>query len=384
MSKVVKESIKFVERYFFPLGLPFIRVLKKREDRKTLLDNARKARKILFVKLGRVGEAILTLPVLREANKNGIKIDVLCTNYSEKVYRNQRFISKVWVWDYNPLGLLPIFLKLRKQSYDFVVDGEPFSTASAIYAYFISRTVGFKGLRRDVLYDIKIRYNDKKHVTLVYFDLFSPFLVKAPKKVKLVSIQYSKKDKQHAKNLVRKFRMKKKVVFSLSSGEAAPMRRWPLERWLSLYRKMRGEYGDKFVLFLVGRKEDSKLNEKFISGLSKQEKAGVVDLSGKTSILGLTAFLSFVDLLISNDSGTVHVASSVNTPTIGLYGPETPVRFGPLSKKNIAIYKAGKLPCAPCINVHKGQIPKVCPICKGKAIKLITVEDVFKAVKKML
>ena len=52
----------------------------------------------------------------------------------------------------------------------------------------------------------------------------------------------------------------------------------------------------------------------------------------------------------------MHIAAAMNVKAIGLFGPNLPVRFGPLNKKSKAIYK--EMPCSPCINVHKGQVPE--------------------------
>ena len=48
---------------------------------------------------------------------------------------------------------------------------------------------------------------------------------------------------------------------------------------------------------------------------------------------------------------------SKHTKTIGLFGPNLPVRFGPYGKKNVSIYKGHNCQYSPCINVHKGQVP---------------------------
>ena len=78
----------------------------------------------------------------------------------------------------------------------------------------------------------------------------------------------------------------------------------------------------------------------------------------------------------------MHIASAMNIKTIGLFGPNTPTRFGPLNKKSKAIYK--KMPCSPCINVHKGQVPECfySEVSKDfqKCMKEIKVNDVLRYV----
>lgn len=61
------------------------------------------------------------------------------------------------------------------------------------------------------------------------------------------------------------------------------------------------------------------------------------------------ALLARADVLLSNDTGPVHLASQLGTPVLAFYGPNTPVLYGPLSAGSRAFYR--DLPCSPCITV---------------------------------
>jgi len=82
----------------------------------------------------------------------------------------------------------------------------------------------------------------------------------------------------------------------------------------------------------------------------------------------------------------MHVAAAQGVKTIGLFGPNLPVRWHPFGRRNISLYK--KVGCSPCINTHLGQVPE----CKWeidskeykKCMNKITVDDVMKAVGKIV
>ena len=87
-------------------------------------------------------------------------------------------------------------------------------------------------------------------------------------------------------------------------------------------------------------------------------------------------------MFIGNDAGPMHIAAAQGVKTIGLFGPNLPVRFGPYGKKNESIYRGHNCQYSPCINVHKGKVPD-CLYPKNsrdyqKCMKNIKVREVLK------
>ncbi|MFM8552671.1 MAG: glycosyltransferase family 9 protein, partial [Nitrospiraceae bacterium] len=71
-----------------------------------------------------------------------------------------------------------------------------------------------------------------------------------------------------------------------------------------------------------------------------------VDLTGQTQLGHLPALLQAASLLITNDSGPMHVAAAVGTPVVALFGPTNPVRTGPYGAGHRVL--ASRVPCSPC------------------------------------
>jgi heptosyltransferase II len=116
-----------------------------------------------------------------------------------------------------------------------------------------------------------------------------------------------------------------------------PVKQWPLENFRALAVKLLAGY--KMNLVIVGGKEEMSRSAEYFSGLD----ARAVNLAGKTSLPQLAAVLKKARVLISGDSGPVHLACCVGTPVVALFRNDIPgkgpVRWGPVSKGSLVIAK---------------------------------------------
>jgi len=97
--------------------------------------------------------------------------------------------------------------------------------------------------------------------------------------------------------------------------------------------------------------------------------------------LGKTVYLiEKCNMFIGNDGGPMHIGAAQGVKTIGLFGPETPVIFGPFNKGNISLFKG--IECSPCIKIYEGKYMK-CKYEENKCLKLISVEEVLRAVERL-
>jgi ADP-heptose:LPS heptosyltransferase len=97
------------------------------------------------------------------------------------------------------------------------------------------------------------------------------------------------------------------------------------------------------VVLIGGR--DDKADAQAIRGMMSVTP---IDLTGETSVGQLPALLSSASLLITNDSGPMHVAAAVGTPVVALFGPTSPVRTGPYGAGHRVL--THELPCRPCFS----------------------------------
>ncbi|MCK5107100.1 MAG: glycosyltransferase family 9 protein [Nanoarchaeota archaeon] len=329
-------------------------------------------KKILIVRLWAIGESILTLPMIDALKKKfpKAKIDILINNspYQQIFYQNKNINKLVY---FSPFVLLKHFKK-----YDLAIDTEPFFNISAISSFMLAKkSIGFNKKLRSLLYNIKINYNDKHHVVETYMDMLRPFnIYKKPKK--LIKLKYPQSAKIKIKKLLEQNDIKKSdftVGFFAGASQNDPSRRWPEKNFAQIADYLISKKQAKIIL--LGLHSEQILNQN-IKKLTKNKKQ-ITDLTGKTKLPETFALIEKFNLFISNDSGPMHISAAQGTKTIGLFGPNTPLRFGPYGPRNIGIRKETM---KPCINVHLGQITQ----CKHKHMEKIKIKHVIKAINEVL
>ncbi len=329
---------------------------------------------ILIIKLWAVGESILTLPMIHLLKKRypNARIDVLTRRRNKDVYTDNKDISRIFALGEFHLNLF--------RKYDLSFDCEPYLNLSAILSFFVAKVrVGFDHGIRSRIYNKKVNYNDKQHVVQTYVDLLSDFdIIEKPNR--LVHLSYPLSIKRKVLEFFSKNKITKNdflVGFCVGSAESGQGRKWPIDKFAFLADTLVEKNHAKIIL--TGTKSEHELNEKMISLVKEKNKKNIFNFAGLTNLKELFALVEFCNLFISNDTGTMHVAAAQNVKTIGLFGPNTPVRFGPFGKGNGFVYKPTL--SEPCINVHKGIIPD----CKNHFhMENISVGDVLKEIRKVL
>jgi ADP-heptose:LPS heptosyltransferase len=161
----------------------------------------------------------------------------------------------------------------------------------------------------------------------------------------------------------------KYIVFSPGSGEIESHKRWPPEKYIELAKKILND-NINFKIILIGSLNEKKLlHEIFINLNFFKER---IKLVFPKNLLDTLNLLMKSDALICADAGTIHLASFINLPVLGLYGPGNPGEFGPRTNKK-RIVRAG-LACSPC---YRKNFIKGCstPICMKNIEFLIVYQE---------
>jgi len=155
----------------------------------------------------------------------------------------------------------------------------------------------------------------------------------------------------------------------LNPGGNWLLKRWPASRYRALAQAL---ISDGKRLVLTGAPSDTDLLQEICQGLDKR---AVIDLSGATNIKQLLAVLKMAKAVISGDSGPLHLAASVGTDTIALFGPTRPDVTAPRGKGKVRILQKD-IGCniSPCYFLD-------CP--NNQCMQMITVEEVLHAVKRI-
>lgn len=169
------------------------------------------------------------------------------------------------------------------------------------------------------------------------------------------------------------------VVLNPNAGRLSLERRWPPERFGELARRLATELGATVVF--IGARSESQYTRAAAALAAGAPHGHVHSLAGALTIAGLVALLDRADVVVSNDSGPMHVAAALGTPTLGLFGPETPVMYRPLGRRARVLWRPPI--CSPCINVHDNKVAN-CIHGRPECLVNITVDMVLAATMKLL
>jgi heptosyltransferase-2 len=156
-------------------------------------------------------------------------------------------------------------------------------------------------------------------------------------------------------------------VVALAPGAVGPSKRWPKESYAALTRKL---LADGFAVWILGGPGEKALATDIAGGTQARDLTGT-DL--RDAILALAGAAAAV----SNDSGLLHVAAALGTPSLGIFGPTSPWHWAPLNPLAATIETASELPCRPC---HK----PVCRLRHHRCMNDIAPGQVIAAVENVL
>ncbi|MBX7490654.1 lipopolysaccharide heptosyltransferase II [Helicobacter turcicus] len=162
------------------------------------------------------------------------------------------------------------------------------------------------------------------------------------------------------------------------------------KRWEESYFAKCIEYllEQNYKILLFGVESESPINATILEHLPTkfQHNNAILNLSGKTNIPSLIAYFLHLDLLLTNDSGPMHIASALGIPTLALFGPTNAQETAPFCAKNAQIISletlGKKLSCMPCMQ-------RTCPLLKDskdyhKCMRALTPNLVIKAIQSLI
>ena len=158
---------------------------------------------------------------------------------------------------------------------------------------------------------------------------------------------------------------------TLQPGARWLNKRWPAESFAELLRRLAETHAD-LNFAVLGGTQDRPLGEK----IAQAAPGRCLDLTGKLSLPEMVEWLRLSELMVTNDTGPMHVAAALGTRVVGLFGPTEPRRTGPYGQQEHALQL--DLPCSPCL---KSRCRYSKPL---ECLRALSPETVFNAVQKRL
>lgn len=343
-----------------------------------------KRKKILVLRYRFIGDTILTVPFLRNLRyaEPDAWIAWVVAPGSAEVVAGIPYVDELIYWDpvtihadsrgtHKTFGDKIEFIKgLRAQKFDKVYVLKR-SLGSAVMAFLAGagERVGFATEGRSFLLTKSVPYRHDQHEMQNFLDVLRADDV--PVVDDYLEAWLSVEEKEFAEKFFRDAGVKPaETLIGIHPFAANPPRAWHLDNFIKLANRLQTEMNCRVVFF--GGPRDKDAAAKLLIDVQPEPILAI----GRTTIRESMALLQRLNLLVCNDSGIMHLAASLQLPLVAVFGPQSPVKFGPWGEKCRVVYSS--FPCSPC----RQKFFTECDAAKSgkpECVDAITVEQVFTA-----
>ena len=355
------------------IALSMLRPVRAAQDLFLGYRELRSVREIVAVKFWGVGNAALLLPVLAAVKRRypAARLTVVTLERNRLVFQSVADRVLTVRFGMAPFDLPRVLAALRRDRADLALDFEQFVRASQVLLFLSGarQVIAFDtaGQNRAHLAEVRVPYDDTGHASRSFLSLARAAGVHETDYVP-GGLGVDAEARERTAEWVQRAGKRPLVLVHPGSGDNFTGRRWPTRRFGLVARRLVDEHDAAVVV--TGTRAERRLAHEVVEASERD----LFDLSGRLPLADLIAFLDRAEMLISNDTGPVHLASALGTPVLGLYGPNTPLLYGPLSPGSRAFYDAPA--CSPCItNLNYKTSRCLNPVC----IRAISEEEVAQA-----
>ncbi len=300
--------------------------------------------KILIIGPSWVGDAVISQSLLKviHSKRSEAKIDVLSPEWTTRVFARMDEVSEIITLPFThgqiKLKQRSVFGKtLISRHYDQIIV-LPNSLKSALIPYFSKAPIrtGWRGEMRYFLIN-DLRVLDKTAFPRMVDRFVALALEKdsgLPSEIPLPSLRI---EQENLTQLRKKhfIRMDTPIICLCPGAEFGPAKRWPARNFAQVAKTYLKK---EWQVVLLGSKNDVAVGEEITESVNKN--LDFFNLIGKTKLEDTIDLLASSQLVLTNDSGLMHIAASVQVPLLALYGPTSPDFTPPLSSKAKIIRKA--------------------------------------------
>jgi heptosyltransferase-2 len=311
---------------------------------------------VLIIRLSSLGDILLTTPVLRLLRQHcpAARIDFLTKATYKDLLCSNPCVDRVLLFDPRQ-GLRQTLHTLRQTRYDVVVD--------------LHRTLRSRLLCRGLLAQRKLTYAKRtvRRALLVHLGWNTlramtpvPELYAAPLRylgmmapLPPLEMHLTPASREAIRTYVRQAlpHSVERPLLAIAPGARWPTKRWPIERFAAVAQEL--AQAQRAAVVVLGGVEDVSLAQ----DLCQRLRVPVLDSTGKLSLMHTAALLQQCRLLLSNDSGLMHMATALRVPVVAIFGP-TVQEFGFYPFKACAQVISAALPCRPCSTKGSARCPR--------------------------
>ncbi len=386
MKSDVKRTVLLIKRLVDRIvGSLVILALSLFRRSPTILINPERPVRIVLCNLVGLGDSVylLTLAGLIRERLPDARLLGLVTERSAGVWKKDNIFDLVETLDFSTMRLWRTFRQfhtLRKAFQpDVFIDAEQKLLITSLLAMISGSgmTIGFgnKGSVRRKAYSNPVVPKEDIHMLENYIELLRQLLPEIETPQILIRPDIEPEDARTIKLKVLDASIPNTgyAVLHPGCGPSAPQRRWIPDRFSAVAHHLVEKY--TLQVILTGNAGDREIIRQIV------DRCGVPvqDYAGWFTVGEMTALLSQAAILVSVDTGIMHLGAALEIPVIGLFGPESPVRYRPLSERACSVYKG--IECSPCIHPFRNRGRK----CQNAVcMSGIGVDDVVKEIETLI
>jgi lipopolysaccharide heptosyltransferase II len=350
-------------------------------------------RRILMIRTDLMGDLVLSLPAvhaLRRAYPDA-EIDMMVMPPNIGIIKHDPAISHIVTYDPNiwrrPNAFLTLnsyrkFLglihDLRSAHYDLCVSLA--GDWASVFAFLSKarRRVGYRGEAYPFFMTDPVpgrRYRTRQHEVDYIAGLARAAggMIEGDQREPVLSVGEQAREEVKALLAANGVREDTLLIAAHVGATNGLAKRWPIPHWARLADQLIEQLGATVVL--TGASSDAEMVDAVVARMKQKP----LDLVGKTNVPQLVALLERCDLVISGDSGPLHIAGAVGTPVVAIHGPTDPKLSGPVGK-DAKVLRLG-LWCSPCYNAsYWAECRFFNPVC----MKDILPDEVLAAAREQL
>ncbi len=323
-----------------------------------------------------LGDLVMATPILVDLRKRfpEAEITAMCQSNVAPLLENDPAVDELFKVERGKgflrrIGERNIVAKLKNGNYNLgILLTNSFSSAWRFWQGNVKNTLGYRADGRSLFLSHPVSFSEKKkeqHLVVTYKELLVPLGI--PISDTMPRLALTDEEIKGAWEFVKPFDITPDAkVIGINPGAAyGTAKCWLPDRFQEVAKKLIDADPSHAILFF-GDSSHKELIGNICSGLSKR----VINLAGKTNLREFLALVKICSVFLTNDSGPMHIADSLDIPLVALFGSTSPVVTGPYRQSQNIIQK--KVPCSPCFK-------RVCPI-DFPCMKSIGVDEVTQAV----
>lgn len=339
---------------------------------------------ILLIRLSSIGDVLHCTPLAKTLKLQFPQANIswLVGEASQDILHGNPYLDEIIVWQrekwerelrggewlnsYRNFRLLEY--NLRKAQYDLVIDMHGLLLTGLIaWRSGAAMRIGFAQAREGspLFYTHRVPAKQPMSIVRHYLQLLQP--LKIHKHSLEMVMPVAQRDQDYAEDLFTTHHLRKDdLIVALNPSTSWVTKCWPPDHFSSLADLLITKLKAKVIL--LGAASDQPLVHKIM----QNSQGDIINLAGKTNLKELAAVVQKINLFIGGDTGPLHIAAAVGTPTISLFGPTDPGIYAPAGSGHTALFSS--VPCRYC---HRRTCTSM--VC----MEAISPIEVYKAAKQM-